>query len=110
MGIWNVASIEEEPTTTLHRWQVFETPDGTRHFCGYATAQREGRVSSAVVAFDPATMSGRTASGRVYRLEGPGGLHPDADYVKSFWLERAGYASSTVVQDLEAIEPASPSP
>lgn len=110
MCVWSISPIEDEPETTLYGWHIFETPAGTRHFCGYARAQREGRVSSAVIAFDPATMSGRTASGRVYRLEGPRGSHPDADYVKSAWLARAGCESATVVEDLETIETASPSP
>lgn len=110
MSVWTIAPVAEQPETILHRWHVFETPKGTRHFCGYAMAYGEGRVSSPVVAFDPATMSGRTASGRVYRLDGPPGLHPDAAYVKGIWLARAGFAESTVVDDLEAIEPAAPSP
>lgn len=110
MSVRTIAPVEEQPETILQRWHVFETPKGTRHFCGYATLHSEGRVSSPVVAFDPRTMSGRTASGRVYHLDGPPGHHPDAAYVKGIWLDRCGFAETTIVEDLEAIEAASPSP
>ena len=74
--------------------------------CRYVEAQltralREGRVSTAVMQFDPGTMSGRTASGRVYRLQGPVGFHPDAMYVRSTWLGLSGLSADdiTVVED-----------
>lgn len=101
MSVWQVSPIEDEPETVLERWHVFETPAGTRHFCGFVGALREGRVSTAVMQFDPGTMSGRTASGRVYRLQGPVGFHPDAMYVRSTWLGLSGLSADdiTVVED-----------
>ncbi len=109
MSVWDVSPIEDEPETVLHRWHVFETPAGSRHFCGYVESLREGRVSTAVKQFDPATMTGRTASGRVYSLEGPGGFHPDALYVRSAWLRLNGLGPEVeVVEDLHALPAVGP--
>ena len=58
MPIWAVASITEEPEVLLSDWQVVEIPGGTRHFVGYNQSLREGRVSSMIVEFDPATRTG----------------------------------------------------
>jgi hypothetical protein len=80
-----VASIEEQPSLTLTEWKVVEIDVGTRHFVGYNAEGREGRVSTAIVSFDPATGKGRTASGRVYQIEGRPGLNGDAVYVWDAW-------------------------
>jgi hypothetical protein len=48
---------------------------------GYRVDLLEGRVSTPIQAFDRASMTVKTLSGRTYRLEGPPGLDADALYV-----------------------------
>jgi hypothetical protein len=86
-------SIHETPELELKNWKVFEVdselwPGKTRHFVGYNITEREGRVSSAIEVFDKETMTGRTKSGRVYKLVGEPGYDPDADYVWGFFVVR----------------------
>lgn len=82
MSVWNVRSVEDEPEIILHRWVVFELPNGDRHFVGWCG---EGRVSSKIMEFDPITMRGVTRSSRVYQLMGPPGTNLDAMYVWGHW-------------------------
>ena len=84
-SVWQVAPVEEQPEIRLERWSVREIqPNGTWHFVGWNVAG-EGRVSSAIVSFDPERLTGRTSSGRVYALAGAPGLDPDGEYVFSMW-------------------------
>jgi hypothetical protein len=89
-GIHQVASVIDEPEIKLTQWSIKECDrkDGrrTRHFIGYDIKGNEGRVSSAIVEFDPARKRARTGSGRVYELVGPSGHHRDADYVWERWM------------------------
>lgn len=89
-GVWASAPVSERPEVVLTSWRIYEValPGGTkctRHFVGYNTYEREGRVSSAIVQFDPATMCGVTQSGRVYELRGKSGRDGDADYTWNRW-------------------------
>lgn len=87
-AIWGVAPVAEEPEIRLYNWSIRAVlPERTRHFVGWNRASREGRVSSAIVTFDPATRRGVTERGRVYELVGPPGTHPDAEYVWGRWLQ-----------------------
>lgn len=62
--------VDEQPHVTLTNWLIIRAHDtGDVHFVG-CTPEDKGRVSSAIQDFDPETMSGRTASGRFYKLEG----------------------------------------
>ena len=99
MPIWAVASITEEPEVLLSDWQVVEIPGGTRHFVGYNQSLREGRVSSMIVEFDPATRTGITSSGRVYRLLGEPGENQDALWTWTGWCRVNGVTSATVVTE-----------
>lgn len=90
MTIWRTIPVKDQPHITLAQWQVFELPNGDRHFCGYHYLGREGRVSSRIEDFDPETMTGRTRSGRVYKLAGEPGLNHDALYVWGRWQEING--------------------
>lgn len=78
--------------TLLSKWQAFlvRLPAlggaETLHLVGYAESCREGRVSSPVEAFDAATATARTRSGRAYVLAGPAGRNLDAEYVWHRWL------------------------
>lgn len=91
--LWAAPTVEEQQDVVLVRWQIFELPDGSRHFCGYHAEPNihEGRVSSPIVRFAPQTMTGSTRSGRSYRLLGPAGSDEDADRVKYAWLRFNGF-------------------
>jgi hypothetical protein len=89
-GVWNVARVDLQPSMTLVRWQIYEVPNGDRHFSGWAVENREGRASSAIRTFDPSTMTGVTSSGRVYRLQGPPGEDSDGLYVWHRWARING--------------------
>lgn len=90
MPLWIPDRIEDEPEVILSPWAVMELPDSSRHFCGYNTLMREGRVSSRIEEFDRSSRIGRTRSGRLYSLEGKQGRHPDAEYVWSRWCRING--------------------
>jgi hypothetical protein len=87
MNIWSATPVDEVPELRLRDWSVYECKGaGTRHFVGYNMTECEGRVSSAIQQFDPATRRGVTESGRVYELVGQPGHDADADYVWQRWL------------------------
>jgi hypothetical protein len=87
MTIWATTSVETVPHLRLCSWSVYECKGAsTRHFVGYNMTEREGRVSSAIQQFDPATRRGVTESGRVYELVGRPGHDADAEYVWRRWL------------------------
>lgn len=73
-------------TVTLHQWRVIETmtQNGTRsrHILGQNSASEQGRASTAITAFDFASMTATTRSGRNYILEGPPG---DSRLGKAAW-------------------------
>lgn len=85
MNVWRTAPVAYEPEILLGHWRIIELPDGDRHFYGYRLDAAEGRVSSKIVTYDPVAKRGVTRSGRVYRLEGESGFHPDAEYVWAAW-------------------------
>lgn len=118
-GVWACAPVSERPQVTLTDWRVFEVPlpgqtKCTRHFVGYNPSDREGRVSSPIVQFDPATMCGVTKSGRVYALRGRAGWNSDADYVWNSWkhinsvTDALDVTADVVQQTVRAIEAATP--
>jgi hypothetical protein len=87
-SFWLMKSIDIEPAAALECWSVRETSRGHRHFCGRTMegALSESRISSPVIAFDALRRRGKTATGRVYQLEGPAGQSPDVDYLWQRWL------------------------
>jgi len=84
-NVWKVAPVKEQPSLTLVHWSILEIEAGTRHLSGYCLENREGRASTAIVKFDPATMRCDTQSGRVYQLQGGPGEDADAEYVWTCW-------------------------
>lgn len=94
-SIWQVASIEHEPHASLMSWRVFKVrlkdeALPTLHLVGYAIEAREGRVSSAIQAFDLDKMLVRTASDRIYWLRGEPGYDGRAEFVWREWLVATG--------------------
>lgn len=92
MPIWATSPVDEQPTLSLVRWQVFQLPNGDRHFVGYALENAEGRVSTAVRDLDLRLLRGVTATGRVYCLLGAPGIDGDGQYVWRRWLDINGLA------------------
>ena len=86
-GVWPVRPVEQQSHVVLRQWQVYELEDGARHLVGWSATQCEGRVSSAVVQFDPATRRCCMGSGRIYELRGESGWNGDAQYVWARWRE-----------------------
>jgi len=94
-GVWKTTSVDDTPVIELTRWQVMEvTPPGTdRHFVGYNQTEGEGRASSKIMVFDKATMTGKTRSGRKYKLVGESGMDGDALYTFNRWCSINGVES-----------------
>jgi len=85
MPTWQVAALAAEPEIRLVEWRIMETDRSERHFIGARLDNGTGRVSTAIVEFDPDGMTGVSQSGRVYELVGPPGWNENADYVWSVW-------------------------
>lgn len=94
MPLWAIGSIEEEPQVDIVAWRIMQTEKGTRHFVGCDPRDRSGRVSSAIKEFDPVARTGRTRSGRVYRLRGDSGFNANAEYVWGHWCQFNHVATS----------------
>ncbi|WP_175930189.1 MULTISPECIES: hypothetical protein [unclassified Burkholderia] len=97
MPVWKLRSSTELPRIPLSRWAIFETLEGSRHFVGVDMLDSSGRVSSAIVRFDPVTMQGTTRSGRIYELVGKNGSSLNAEYVWKRWCELNEVTSYTDV-------------
>ncbi len=104
MSIWKSGPVEDMPEVPLVRWSIRETNSGTRHFVGYNVLRRRGRMSTAITSFDARTRTGKTESGRTYRLEGRAGIDPDGEHVWNTVTQLRGVGSwrdvtATVVPD-----------
>ncbi len=97
MPLWKAAPVDAQPEMHLLRWQVFETDHAGRHFIGWSQEERSGRVSSAILEYDPLQKRGKTLSGRIYQLEGPPGRDEDALYVWEHWHRVNGVTCVTDV-------------
>lgn len=89
-SVWAVPGPSDQPEITLTRWKCFQLLNGGRHLVGWNQCDREGRVSTKITAFNPATSSGKTESGRVYVLEGRTGRDGDAMHTWGRWMEVNG--------------------
>lgn len=101
-GLWSISSVTDEPETVLSGWHVFEVKlpgktERTRHFAGCVDYYREGRASSAIQVFDPATMRGVTESGRTYQLTRSRGFTADGRYT---WQQWCRICSATDIVDV----------
>lgn len=81
----------EDGWCCMRAWSVREVlAEGkqmpTRHLVGFEIHSHEGRVTSAITAFDAAARTVTTTSGRCYFLDGEPGFDPDGDYVWQFFL------------------------
>jgi len=83
--IWSVRTVTSQPQLRLVDWSIIEIQNGDRHFVGYNVDDSEGRVSTAIKAFDPKSRKGVTSSGRVYELLGEPGYDAEAEHVWEGW-------------------------
>lgn len=101
-GIHSIQSVSMEPETSIRQWQMFVVRDSqgrrTRHLVG--RSDREGRVSSPILALDFKNRTAQSQSGRVYRLEGRAGCSRDGTYVFNRWLTGG---ERVVVRELTAV-------
>lgn len=84
MNIWNMPSLELQPTVTLARWRVVRISLGEIQcdiLLGWCVQSSCGRVSTPIVAFNGLTAKATTRSGRVYSLLGESAYDDDADYI-----------------------------
>lgn len=88
------AGVYEGVQIDLHRWRVMRVKgygprlDGD-HLLG-SEFDSGGRASTAIAAFDPASMTAVTSSGQPYRLVGQSAPDRDADRIWAMWTQRAG--------------------
>jgi hypothetical protein len=99
MPIWRCAPVTAEPEIALVDWRIMETERAERHFAGARLDDGTGRVSSAIVHFDPHGLVGVSLTGRVYKLVGPPGWGENVDYVWSAWRILNGVSSYADVTD-----------
>lgn len=85
MALWTAPSLDEEPSVILTRWSIYEIEGTTWHFVGYLGARNRGRVSGAIVTFDPITARGKTQSGRLYQLQGAPGQSVEGACAWELW-------------------------
>lgn len=91
-------TVADVPERLLSMWRVekvWADEDATFHFYGYDHGGSCGRVSTAILSFDPSTMAGKTESGRIYHLIGKPGFCDDADYVMTNWFSRFRHEDGT---------------
>lgn len=94
-SVYAAPAVADEAICELERWQILAWR-GEQHFVGFQPRAHEGRVSSAIQAFDTRARVGVTASGRRYVLLGPAGHDADAEYVLHWWIKHNRVAPSEV--------------
>jgi len=99
MPVWLPAPVTVEPELTLICWRVMQTEHAERHFVGIRADTRTGRVSSPICELNPATLSGRTTTGRKYRVSGPARWDIDALYTWLEWCALYGVVACRDVTD-----------
>jgi len=104
MPVYASAPVAEEPEASVVDWSVREVQcsynsERTQHLVGYVARRGSGRVTTAIQVFDRETMRIKTASGRVYHLQGRPGRNDDAEYVWAYWKELNGAREEVDVTD-----------
>lgn len=103
-SIWRTPPPSEQPSLSLARWSVMETQTGDHHLVGYNLDDREGRVSTAIVEFDPITSKATTRSGRIYQLVGKSGYDSDGAWVWENWSRANRLSGKDVTKQYEKID------
>ena len=95
----------------LHRWRVMEAVSAggirTRHACGQNPAASYGISTSAIQEFDPAAMTVKTRSGKIYALVGFPDNSPLAEGAWHKWCNDKGIVTELdVTKEYVNVEPA----
>lgn len=93
--IYSIGSIEQEPKTFLSYWKIYKIGDDF-HFNGIEGRFGDSRFSSKIVEFDPATLTGKTRSGRLYQLVGETGNDREAEHIANAWMQMNSVDTKTV--------------
>lgn len=93
--VWPLDGPEVEPELYVQDWEVHELQlpgqaARTRHIVALLGRQREGVVSSAIIALDTTSRKATTESGRVYELGSRTQGNLDSDYVFAHWRRANG--------------------
>ena len=105
-NIREAKTVFEEPEAVLEHWSIIRTQDrGELHFVGILDSQK-ARITSPVINFDYATMTGCTSSGRRYTLRGEAehGTKLVSKIVDIFGRQSADWAGISF-DDVEVVDP-----
>ncbi len=95
------AAPKNSASVSLHQWRVMEivtrNGDRSRHMWGHDIDNNQGRASTAIMAFDPTTMTATTRSGRNYVLAGLPGDSPLGKAAWERWCSDHGVVSESDV-------------
>lgn len=94
-SIWRTSSVNDEPQIKLIQWDIKQDNAGNGYFVGTRADDGSGRVSTAIVEFDPERRRGRTQSGRVYELLGAPGYSSNGEYLWSIYKVANGITEPT---------------
>ena len=94
-SVWTTSSVSDEPQIELIHWDIKQDTAGNAYFVGNRADNGSGRVSTAIVEFDPERRRGRTQSGRVYELLGAQGYSSNGEYVWSIYKVANGITEPT---------------
>jgi len=100
-SVWKTPPPSEQLSLSLARWSVMETQTVDHHLVGYNLGDREGRVSTAIVEFDPVTSKATTRSGRIYHLVGKSGYDSDGSWVWENWSRANRLSGKDVTEQYE---------
>ena len=87
MPVWRPSSVDATPELVVRSWMLIRTGCNDVHIVGYNVTEGEGRVSSPLKMFDPATRTAVTRSGRRYVLRESPGMNLNAQYTFAAWCE-----------------------
>lgn len=88
-----------EPDVYFSRWRIFETNDGLKRLVGFDSVDH-GRVSSALVTFNPKTMHVQSSDGLTYRLLGEPGSFWDVIDIWDIWFHTITRGQGGTVKDV----------
>ena len=87
-----IGPVSREQVAVMTHWRLFQllgrTGRRSSHLVGRAGG--EGRVCGTLASLDLLTLTAISGSGRFYRLLGPPGHDPDAQYVLDAWTRVTG--------------------
>lgn len=88
-----------EPDVYLSRWRIFETDDGLQRLVGFDSVDK-GRVSPALVTFNPQTMIVQSRDGLTYRLLGEPGSFWEVIDTWEIWFHAVTCGTGGCVKDV----------